>query len=85
MVQISAADKARITPEFLRSVEGTLSEKGMRARLTLSGVMRDDIKGGFIIRSGQLEIDCSLDAVIRTRRSEMAREAAGVLYGGSDV
>ena len=84
-VQISQPDVNRMTADFIKSMERRLSADGKKVRLTLSKTHRDDIKGGFVVRADQVEIDCSLDTLVRVRWDEMEHEAAQILFGGSDA
>ncbi|MBA3044943.1 MAG: hypothetical protein FP824_01870 [Euryarchaeota archaeon] len=84
-VQISQADAKRITVEFLKSVEKQFSKDGKKVIFTLSKTQREDIRGGFVVKVGQIEMDCSLGTLIRMRRGELEREAAQILFGGQDA
>lgn len=49
-------------------------------RLTLSAETRP-IRGGAILRSGGVEVNCAFDTLVRLARPELERQVAGVLFG----
>jgi V/A-type H+-transporting ATPase subunit E len=49
--------------------------------LTLSDTTRE-IKGGFILSSGNVEVNCTFDTLIRLEKGEMAREVNRILFPG---
>ncbi|MDD3242219.1 MAG: V-type ATP synthase subunit E family protein [Eubacteriales bacterium] len=64
--------------ELVQRVNEAL-EKAGRKPLSLSGEERP-IFGGFILASGGVEINCSLDAVLRFYRGALAGEVAEMLF-----
>jgi V/A-type H+-transporting ATPase subunit E len=52
---------------------------GGDAMLTLAEETRP-MDGGFILSSGQTEVNCTFDTLIRLQRSELAGQVAKVLF-----
>jgi len=48
-------------------------------KLTLSGETRP-IKGGFILRKGSVEVNCTFETLVRLQRSEASGEVAKLLF-----
>jgi V/A-type H+-transporting ATPase subunit E len=72
----SKADRARVG----KAVVVAANEKlGGDAMLTLAGETRP-MDGGFILSSGQTEVNCTFDTLIRLQRSELAGQVAKVLF-----
>ncbi len=65
-----SSDKSRITPELLNDVNKSLVKKGKKGNLKLADETRD-IGGGFILRSGGIEINSSIFSLINSIREEM--------------
>jgi len=75
---ISPSDKKRITPEFVKAVGAALGKKdGIR----LSDENRD-LKGGFILKAGRIEINNSFESLIDSLREELEPQVAEILFGG---
>jgi V/A-type H+-transporting ATPase subunit E len=72
----SQADRARVG----KAVVVAANEKlGGDAMLTLAEETRP-MDGGFILSSGQTEVNCTFDTLIRLQRSELAGQVAKVLF-----
>ena len=69
-VIICSSDKNRITPDLLNDVNKSLVKEGKKGNLKLAGETRD-IGGGFILRSGRIEINSSISSLINSIREEM--------------
>ncbi len=50
------------------------------AQLTLSQETRP-IRGGFILKDGNVEVNCTLDTEVRLQRTEIAGAVANILFG----
>ena len=71
-----------LNPEDREKLGGALLEelKSSGSRLTLSEETRP-IVGGLILSQGRIEINCALDTLADLHRSELAGEAARLLFG----
>ena len=72
-------DLSRIDKSLVKRVNKNLKEQGIRDDVRLSGERRS-IKSGFILKRGDLEINCSIDAQIKSLREELEGEIAAILF-----
>jgi len=79
-VIVSARDQWRFTADLLAEANKALEEQGKQGKLILSAERRE-IQGGVILRSGEVEIDCSFDSLLRMQRDQLEPEVAAVLFG----
>ncbi|AEE95830.1 V-type ATP synthase subunit E [Mahella australiensis] len=77
---ISAADRGRITPEFIALINEELKAAGKIGSMFLSEEHRD-IRGGFVLRKGGIEINSSVEALVRMDRDELESDIARALFG----
>ncbi|MDK2991201.1 MAG: V/A-type H+/Na+-transporting ATPase subunit [Clostridiales bacterium] len=77
---ISAADRGRITPEFIASINEALKADGKIGSMFLSEEHRD-IRGGFILKKGGIEMNSSVEALVRMDRDELESDIAQTLFG----
>jgi V/A-type H+-transporting ATPase subunit E len=82
-VIISDHDRSRLDDAFLRDLNATLAKKGRNGALTIPREAAP-IRGGFLLRSGRLGIDCSLDALLDTAREELEIEVSRLLFGENE-
>jgi len=74
-------DETRIDQGFLDEVARDAGDPGS---LTLSSERRE-IGGGFILRSGRTETNCTLETILRDAREKLETEVASILFGsGAD-
>jgi V/A-type H+-transporting ATPase subunit E len=78
-VVVAESDKDRITAELLEKVNQKLRTGGKKGKLRLSAENRD-IPGGFVLRKGRKEINCSLQTIFATARMELESEVAAILF-----
>ncbi|MCG0276203.1 MAG: V-type ATP synthase subunit E [Thermosediminibacteraceae bacterium] len=76
---ISEADKDKITPEFLSMVNEVLKKQGKAGNIRFSEEKRP-IKGGFILKSAAVEINCTFDYLLKALREELETEVARILF-----
>ena len=76
---LSPGDKDRIGSDLLEVANSAMSETGKTASLTLSEKTAD-IRGGFILSGGSIEVNCSVDALVAKIRKELTPEVASILY-----
>ena len=72
-------DKKELGKDVCKAANELLQAKGVPGALTLSEDTAD-ISGGLIVRFGGIETNCSIDALIRQRRSGLSTEIAAVLF-----
>lgn len=77
IIYFSSRDLKRLPPAFLDSVNDKLAKKG--SHLTLSNEPRD-MTGGFIMEFGDIEENCTFDALFASKRDELSDTANRVLF-----
>ncbi|QOX64023.1 hypothetical protein FRZ06_12105 [Anoxybacterium hadale] len=75
-VLLSNEDRLKVGETVVREANGLIPGGG---HLTLAEDFRA-IKGGLLLRDEDIEINCTLESLIRQLRSEMAGELAGILF-----
>lgn len=78
-IVLNARDKAEVGKFVCKAANELLSAKGTPGKLTVSEDTAD-ISGGVIVRFGGIETNCSIDALIRQRRSGLSTEVAAALF-----
>lgn len=78
-IVLNARDKAEVGKSVCKAANELLSAKGTTGKLTVSEDTAD-ISGGVIVRFGGIETNCSIDALIRQRRSGLSTEVAAALF-----
>ena len=76
---LSGDDVGRLSDGFIKSVNKASAERGKPGGLALSGETRP-IMGGFILRSGQFEINNSFEAVVKMQRDDLESLAVKMLF-----
>ncbi|HED24214.1 MAG TPA: hypothetical protein ENN91_03720 [Firmicutes bacterium] len=79
-VLCSARDKKRIPASFWNDINERLARQGKQGRLTLAEETRD-IRGGVILLSGGVELNCSFEAMVEMQREDLEPEVAAILFG----
>ena len=79
-IYLSPRDRERIPARFWKEINRDLKAAGKEGRLTLSGETRD-IRGGFILESGGVEINCSFESLLELQRDELEPAVAKILFG----
>jgi V/A-type H+-transporting ATPase subunit E len=79
-VFISPQDEKRIDQKFLDGVNGELSKAGRIGRLKLGGGL-PNLRGGFVLRTEEVEIDCSFKVLLEHLKDDLQSEVAGILFG----
>lgn len=78
-IVLNARDKAEVGKAVCKAANELLSAKETPGKLTVSEETAD-ISGGVIVRFGGIETNCSIDALIRQRRSGLSTEVAAALF-----
>jgi len=76
---LSPADRDRIGNEVLGAANSALQAAGRNASLTLSDNTAN-IRGGLILSGGDIEVNCSIDALVEEYRNELSPSVASVLF-----
>ena len=78
-VILSASDRERYGNAVLSAANNALRAAGKTASLTLS-IDTADIRGGLILSGGDIEVNCSIDALVAAYRNELSPAVASVLF-----
>jgi len=76
---LSGRDKERLNAALLDNIKNRLKEKGYTGNINISNETRD-IKGGFILKMGDIEINNSFDTILRMKRDELEPEVVKILF-----
>lgn len=77
---LSESDKMRMKDKLADEVNKRLSAKGMKAAVTVAEETRE-INGGFILRTGDVEVNNSFETLIKMKRDELEPEVVKALFG----
>lgn len=72
-------DVSRIDASLVKRVNKSLKEQGRRNNITISSEKRS-IGNGFILKRGDVEINCSINALIKSLHEELEGEIASILF-----
>jgi len=75
---LNAEDRARCGAEVARRANERLRERGIQPALSL-GEPRG-FSGGLFLRHGDIEVNCTLDALLELARVELSAQVAEVLF-----
>jgi V/A-type H+-transporting ATPase subunit E len=76
---VAEADAALYDPVFISSINAKLSGAGGKGELRLSGERRD-LNGGFVLRRGDIEVNCAFDTIIKQIKPDMELEVSRMLF-----
>ncbi len=75
----SETDKASVGSEIVKAANAILAEKGKKGTICLADETAE-IPGGFIMRSGNIEINCAADTLVHLHRSSLSSQVAEILF-----
>ncbi|MDR2665716.1 MAG: V-type proton ATPase subunit E [Oscillospiraceae bacterium] len=75
----SKADRERLGQRVCNGANAALASAGKAAKITLSPETRD-IRGGFVFSGGDIECNCSADALVGQHRNELSAKVAAALF-----
>ncbi len=76
---VSPSDKTKITQGFIDDINKKISLKGIPSNIKLSDETRN-ILGGFVLKSGDIEVNNSFEAIIRMNRDEIEPDVIKSLF-----
>ncbi|MEL7623224.1 MAG: V-type ATP synthase subunit E [Clostridiales bacterium] len=76
---LSAKDREALGQKVLAGANQLLEKAGKKAALTLSSETRPFI-GGLLLKSGDVEVNCTLDTILRLSKEDLALEVAAALF-----
>lgn len=72
-------DKAAVGKAVADAANGILAAKGKSGMLTVAEETRD-IMGGFVLKQGGIEVNCSIETLVDMQRDRAAASVAAVLF-----
>lgn len=78
-VILSSRDRSRLSPEFAAGINKRLAGRGIKGNITISDETRD-INGGFILKTGDIEVNNSFEAIIKMQRDELEEKIVKILF-----
>ncbi len=78
-IVLSKKDIKRVGKNFAENINKKLINIGIKGNVKLSDETRD-IKGGFILKKGAIEINNSFEAIIRMKRDKLEEIVVAVLF-----
>lgn len=79
-VILSEEDRKKFGEKLILEINAELSKSGKKGKIRLSSETRE-IQGGFILRSGGVELNSSLPVLVESLRHELESEIIKVLFG----
>lgn len=78
-ILLSSNDKNKLSRGFMDELKKRLSQRGMPANLKISEETRN-ISSGFILKSGDIEINNSFESILRMNREDIESEVIKSLF-----
>ena len=78
-IVLNARDLARIGDKVAAAANALAAERGLPGELKLAAEPRD-IRGGLVLRQGDIEVNCTLDSLLELSRGSLDAEVAGILF-----
>ncbi|MBE7017465.1 MAG: hypothetical protein E7420_04835 [Ruminococcaceae bacterium] len=75
----SEGDKADTGAEIVSAANALLAAKGKTAEISLAEETVE-VSGGFIMRSGNIEVNCTADTLVQLTRSSLSSQVAEILF-----
>lgn len=77
---INKKDKQRLGQQFVDRINARFKTMGKKAALKLA---EEDLNscGGFVVRYGEMEINCTLEVLLNMARPNLEAEVASILFG----
>lgn len=80
LLEICEKDKNRITQNLTKTIEKELQKYNPNIEINLTNNFRNDITGGFIIKTGDFEINNSVESIIKSKYSQLETEIAKIIF-----
>jgi V/A-type H+-transporting ATPase subunit E len=77
---LSPKDKGGCGQKIADGANQLLAKAGRNAALTISAETRS-FDGGFLLKSGDVEVNCTLDTILRLSKEELTLDVAQALFG----
>ena len=77
---VAPDDRKAIDKAFIDSINVEIVKAGKKGEITLSDETKD-IRGGFILRRGRVELNSSFDTLLTMLRDDVETKVAAILFG----
>ncbi len=79
MIVFNERDRTRLGERFISSINEKLKAKGQSANISMANDELNSL-GGFILRYGDMEINCTLEVILNMKRPNLESEVAKILF-----
>jgi V/A-type H+-transporting ATPase subunit E len=79
-IEFSEKDRKRVTKNWLENIEKKLITKNPALKLELNENFRSDLTSGFIVKTSEVEINNSLEAIVKFKIDSIEQEVAKILF-----
>lgn len=79
-ILLNATDRERLGERFVKEINKAIRSEGKNSVLKLSGQTIPN-RGGFVLKYGDLEINCTLEIIFSMARPRLEAEVASILFG----
>lgn len=76
---LNAHDREELGKDVLKAANALMAKRGVHGGMSLAEDAAD-IRGGVIVRQGNIEINCSVETLVLLQRSELASQVANILF-----
>lgn len=76
---ISKRDKMRLSSDFISKINERLAGKGIKGNIRFSDQTKE-MSGGFILKSGNIELNNSFDAIVKMRRDDIEAQVVKIMF-----
>jgi V/A-type H+-transporting ATPase subunit E len=81
LISFNERDKVRLGDKFVSEMNNKIKAKANDAALVLSNEVLNS-SGGFVLRYGDMEINCTFEVMLNMARPGLESEVASILFGG---
>ncbi len=78
-IVLNARDRKAVGTDVEKRANALVRQRGLHGGLTLSEETAD-IRGGLLLRQGNIEVNCSVETLVGLYRSSLATQVANILF-----
>ncbi len=82
---LSAKDQKRLSGKFVREVNHMAAKEGRKLNITLSKQFLPDDLCGFVLKDGDIEQNCTFEAIFHEKRDTLEADVVGLLFGKGKI
>ncbi|MCK5128998.1 MAG: V-type ATP synthase subunit E [Clostridiales bacterium] len=76
---IAGKNEQYITTSVIDGAIGKLAKQGIDSKMKLAE-QKADFEGGFILRNGKIETNCTIDMIVNTAKRDLEQDVASILF-----